>query len=205
MTDRKQMDRPAMAFTFVLGVVLVGASLPFTIQEWPKDPRWNVSWSEDPAGSASAPLSTDGAPVTVQVTATDALVADAIFELTCTDTTGALGQPAQVDWSIEDDDGNVLGGGTDVACAAAEHEVHVVPMPERSSVRAPDEAEGAKEVYAGLDNATVTYTLTVSWSRPDGQVPPLGLPVGAPTLVGEAKLTVNRWVAEVSEDEEVPR
>lgn len=204
-----------MLVTAVLAVVLIAASLPFTIMWWGEGTtEYEVDWEQAEVGSDTAQLT--AAPQTAapaEVRAPNVLVSNVTVTLdNCVDTlgTGNLNAPAQMTWrlSVRHDNGTTetLDQGSfdcadDVNVKIQRAQRPTIGAREVESGSPSDEREAARAAVwdaelLGSLNETATYVLELSSTRGPATIP-LGAP--APSLAVTMTLTVERWEALVQE------
>lgn len=184
------MDKPAVVLSAIIGLVLIGVSLPFLVlDDGEGQDRFEIVWTQGEAGADEGALvMSDTQTFTVTVDA--GLPSNATVQVTCTDgATPPLQPAATVTWELFEGDSTTpidsgsgcavddtlrLGGHPDVASAAA------------------DSAEDAEGIAMGDDLRTVTYRLEVTASRPAA---PGGLPVPPGAFTGTGRLVVDEWIA----------
>jgi hypothetical protein len=218
MTNRREWDLPATMIAVVLGLLIIGASLPFTVQAYcrqngcggepPAVPKqFDVAWQK--VDAASAPLLRldnghhDGTS-SVDVTAT--LVATVQVTAVGCDSdrfNPQLGQkPATITWTLKGGSKPATGHFT---CADLHGPVFLLNLsaPDIGRIDAQDLAAARASLWgkAAPANTTATYTLTASWVRPPSTVePPVPVPggVGATSLNVGLDLKVQKWTAQVT-------
>src|SRR5688572_14370452 len=200
MTDRANMDRPAIAIAATIGVVLILVSALLFMFGPEGEPAggaetFGVSWTQATADDAEGPIGT--AVSTIEVTVADGAPSNITASIEdCTNNNGvpARGNPT-ITWELADDDGNVIDGGT-APCQAAELGTWELDAhPDVGS------AEDQADVWDTNQNRTVTYTLSVSYARAATQTDPL--PQAQPaTFSATARLEVQQWQADLEEGEE---
>lgn len=191
------MDKPAIVLSAIIGLVLIGVSLPFLIlDEGDGQDQFEIMWTQAEAGRDEGAL-VMGSTQTFTVTVEAGLPSNATVEVTCTDgATPPLQPAATVTWELFEGDGTTpidsgsgcavdetvrLGGHPDVATAAA------------------DSAEDAEQVAMGDDLRTVTYRLEVTASRPAATG---GLPVPPGAFSGTGRLVAEEWLATANPETE---
>ena len=208
MPSRSEMDRPATVAAALFGVALIAVSVPFLGSAGGGEAtEYRVSWTSVASESGEAQLAGDSASETVTVNVVDVAPSFAVIEFEpCADTfQPPVQQGAQIAWVLRWESHEESGT---ASCAdAGPIRVEVEAEPDVGSVEAGSVAEARRNAYGSADmNETVSFTLEVTVSRPDGQVPPLPLPVGQPTFAATARLTIEAWTASASEPgQEGPR
>lgn len=223
-----------MSIAIVIGVVLVAASLPFTVAAFCKQEGcgeapaqlkpFNISWSQaSQASPAPAALDTAGAAGSGEASfeVNDALMAGVrIAFVDCTDTfDDRIGQqPASFNYTLSRSSGDgtseVLAAG-DFSCnggspdpASFPRETSLGDHPDVAQVQALNLTDAVHRAWNGTANETAVFTLRLVATRPPAQLGPQplpGLPV-APTRM-QAALTVEgmRWTVQATEHQEAPK
>lgn len=201
MSSRSEMDTPAMVAVVILGLVLIAVSVPFLGSDGGDGTTYSIRWSEEEAGSATAPVGAAGSETTVRVAVTDSLPSNATVAVDCTDgATPPLTQPATISWVLYEG-AEEKGRGTFTCGGTNEETVAQEDHPDVGSAKAGSAADARAEAYASADNETVEYRAVFSWTRPGGT--PLPVPAA---FTGTYSLTIDQWTATAVEpDQEVPR
>lgn len=202
MTSRTDLDRPATVLSASLGVVLIAVSiLLFVFTGAGGGNPYDVSWGEvSAAKSESKTFAGNGqSQQTAPVTTTGDLSNVTINMDSCSDTPAAgTGQPATIQWQLFKD-GKQNATGT-AACAPGKvTSIHLHDHPDVGQVKAGSPGDAQSDVWAGHTNATHTFYLVFSYSRPADTVPVPGLPAASSTFAGRMSLEVTKWVAAVNE------
>jgi hypothetical protein len=209
------MDRPATVTAAILGVVLIGITVPYFAfgGGGGAGATYNISWSQTTAATGTMPVGT-GSQQSLPVVVRDQHVSNVTIEIAgCAD---SAQNPIQADAVLtytlqfenataKDADGQDITG--QATCASAgPFTFELGGHPEVGSVKATSDGEAVKKAWSGATNTTGTYTLQFSWSRPPGTIPPLPLPVGQPVFTGTMGLEVQSWRATANApDQEAPR
>lgn len=204
MTSRAAMDRPATVLTAILGVVLIGASLPWLILDGDSgDKTYTITWDQAFHASGQQNVAVTGQTV-VTVPVNDAIPSNATIEFTpCNDgATAPLQQPATISWSLfEGANVTAIATGTYQCGDDAIEPVALDQHPDVGQVKAGNETEAEEAAEADGVRST-TYRLQVTVSRPATA----GLPLPPPTFTATAKLTIDTWLANANQpSQEVPR
>jgi len=207
MPGRQEWDRPATMIAAVLGLVVLGGSLPFTVHYFPQQAaattagRYDVDWSTSPLGGAAATIA-DGTPTAkavADVTGTIARVVVQVSPEACRDMYRSQLQqsPAQVTWSLDEAANGTsahLGGGQ-FTCQGLGGFPRTFVNASAPDVRA-STSGNATAVAAGVPQQHAVFTLTLSWSRPASPVSPV--PVLQPTFSAQGSVDVLGFVPTVS-------
>ncbi len=212
MTDRNEMEKPAMilAVAIGLGLMVVGVAGIF-LGGVPLE-TYNVSWTAEVATSDTAALAM-GDEVTIPLVASDLYKARLAFTIDCTDNFNAVTEnEAEITWSVVRAEGETLedlASGT-TTCAQMENtevEVQNATHPDLGDKIDAESLEAAQEeLWAAIaaGNETATYTLRVSVDRAPGTIP-IGLPAGGASFSGEAFFSYEAWHVTATETPEVIR
>lgn len=214
MPSRADMDRPASVTAAVLGVVLIGITIPyFAFGGGGGGATYDITWTEGSAGSADTAIGPQNTPQELPLEVVDQLVSNVTIAIAgCADTANPLQQPATLTFELlyenetaADSEGQPIQG-TASCNNDGPFSFKVADRPDIGSVDAPSAEAAVDEAFRGGGNRTGTYILQFSWSRPAGPVPSLPLPVGQPAFTGTMSLEVESWRATANEQgQEVPR
>ncbi|MFA5943982.1 MAG: hypothetical protein WC876_05905 [Candidatus Thermoplasmatota archaeon] len=208
MASRSDMDRPATVTAAVLGLVLIGVTIPYFLFGGDAGATdYTVTWSEAEAGSADEAAGAANTDTLVEVVVTDVQPASAtiLFD-PCTDNAQPpLSSRAQITWTLKEGDLVVASSAAPVDCNAPGP--ITVELGEHSDVgaaTASTASDAEQQAYESEDlNKTASYTLTFRWTRPAGTLP---VPVGTQNIQLGASLTIHSWRATANAaDQEVPR
>lgn len=196
MPSRSEMDMPATVTAFVLGVVLIGASVPFLKSKGPDS--FAISWSEESFGKASAPNApTAGTDAMAMVTVMGRYPSNATITFApCVDPAQPpLQQPATITWSLTKDGQPVAGAKDQTATCANKgpFTVKLGPHPDIGSATGSNATVAGHTAETAGAPANTTYMLTFKWTRPAGATGPLPLP--PPTFGTTGTLEVKVWHA----------
>lgn len=195
MSSRTDMDKPATILAAVIGLVLIGVSLPFLILDGNEGgQRYSIAWAGVPAenGQAQRALSGTGT-VEVPIRFDSIIPSNATIAITCNDTfTAPVQNAATVTWQLERN-GTVVDQGT--GCPSNER-VALGTHPDVGAATA-DSADEAVEAAEGDAAVAAEFVLVVTVARQAS--PGGGLPVGQPTFTGQATLTIEEWSATANE------
>lgn len=215
MPSRADMDRPAMVTAAILGFVLILVTIPYFAfgGGGGGSATYDITWSQASAGAATAPVGS-GSEQSISVVVRDQRVSNATIEVAaCADSAQApLQEDAVLSYTLlyENETAN------DASGQAIEGQITVDDCgpftfalgghPDVGSTDADSMDQAMENAYGDSGNRTGTYTLRFSWDRPDGQVPPLPVPVGQPVFSGTVELEIQSWRATANEQgQEVPR
>lgn len=199
------MDRPATVTTALIGVVLIAVSLPFLIDADGPATTYRITWTEVPLAAADAPFAGQGQTATVPLTTPSALASNITVTMTCADTPGVPARPATVSWTLKEG-ARTLDSGS-MACANDDEvaRINLTAQPDVGSVKAGSQSSAQEKAYEAGENATRSFVLEFSYTRPASQLPG-GLPVGQATIAGRMGLEAESWQATANEaDEEATR
>lgn len=203
MPSRADMDRPASVTAAVLGVVLIGITIPyFVFGDDEGSQEYLITWSESTSGTGQAPSAAAGSPAEASVTVTDRLPSSAVIEFTpCNDgATAPVQQQAAIAWTLFEGT-QQKGQGTASCNDSGPFEVAIDPAPDVASMVASSAEEAQAKAYDAASNETATFRLVFSWSRGGG------LPVGPqPAFSTTGTLEIKEWRATANvPDAEAPR
>mgnify|MGYP001603489408 CR=1 FL=1 len=209
MASRSDMDRPATVTAAVLGLVLIGVTIPYFVFSGDAGATdYTVTWSEATAASAEGPVGTQVSRIEVPVA--NVRVSNLTVEFAaCNDNTvqGLYG-PVTITFRILDGTTAVPGASGTATCGnSGPFQFAVSGRPDIGEASADSAADAVAGVWAdaGDDNRTTTYVLEVSSQRGAGTLP-VTPPAGGPTFSATAVLTVQAWRATANApDQEVPR
>ncbi|MEK6976340.1 MAG: hypothetical protein AABY18_08370 [Candidatus Thermoplasmatota archaeon] len=229
MTSRNDMDKPAMLVTAILAVVLIAASVPFTVLWWGEGTTtYDVDWEESAVGTAKVALTGPGSN-TVEQPVNNLLVSNVTVAVAQDGCSDGLGTPAgfnpnaQMTWKLSVRYANGTtevvkkADGTDATgtfqCSDAPFTVPI-PRHEQPALGArevdADDADGEQTereaARAGVWDADLvgklneTSVYVLELTATRGPTT-FPLPVGAPatTLAVTMTLTVEHWQALLQE------
>jgi hypothetical protein len=198
MTSPSDMDKPAIVLTCLVGVVLIGVSLPFLIWDGNDDgTRYLITWTEAtaPNGEAEDTTLTIGEN-RIPIRFDSIIPSNATISITCNDSaTAPVQNLATVAWELERN-GTVVDQGN--GCPANER-VALGTHPDVGSATA-DSSGQAEDLAEDGGEMAVEYVLVITVTRASGPAGPL--PVGEPTFSGAGSLTVLEWAATANEPAE---
>ncbi|MHB1262692.1 MAG: hypothetical protein ACYC2H_13375 [Thermoplasmatota archaeon] len=203
MPSRADMDRPASVTAAVLGVVLIGITIPyFVFGGGAGETEYAIGWSEATSGTGQAPNAAAGSPAEATVTVTDGLPSTAIVEFpSCNDgATTPLQQQASITWTLFEGT-EQKGQGTASCDNAGPFPVAIDPAPDVASMSAGSADEAVEKAYDAASNETATFRLVFTWTRGGG------LPIGPqPAFSTTGTLEIQEWRATANvPDAEAPR
>lgn len=197
MPSRADMDRPATAAAASLGVVLIAAGVLLFVATAPAAAKtFTIAWTQTaaPGGSKDAPFAGNGQKASVPVTVSGALSNVTVKMAACSDTPGLGGSPAAITYELFKDNKSVAQGSAPCQQGNVKT-LQLHPHPDAGKADGADAAAAETAAYGakGYSNATHTFRLDFSWSRPAGTVPTL--PVGGAQFAGRMGIEVQEWKA----------
>jgi len=207
MPSRADMDRPASVTAAILGVVLIGITIPyFAFGGGAGGDDYAITWSQADAGSKEGPVGTQVSRIEVPVGNVRASNLTVQFD-PCNDNT-VQGLYGDVTITFR-----VLDGTTEVASGTANCDNNgpfafpLEAQPDVGEIAAGSASDALKSLWAANDDAnrTTTYVLEVSSQR-GGSTVPVTPPAGGPSFSATARLEVQAWRATANvPDAEAPR
>lgn len=204
MPSRADMDRPASVTAAILGLVLIGITLPYFLLGGGGggETDYTIGWSEATSGTGQAPSAAAGTAAQATVTVTDRLPSSVVVEFTpCNDgATTPVQQQASIAWTLFEGDAQ-KGQGTASCANSGPFPVELDAAPDVASMSAGSADEAEAKAYDAASNETATFRLVFTWTRAGG------LPIGPqPAFSTTGTLEVKEWRATANvPDAEAPR
>lgn len=198
-----RMDRPAIAMSSSIGLVLIAVGiLLFAATAPAAGQTYRIAWTQATAadGQKDTPFAGNGQKASTTVTVHDGLFSDVTVTMpACSDVPGPLGQPATISWELFKDNVSMGPDGKgQTPCTGGD--VKTLPLHSHADVgteKAASAGAAQAAAYAGdgaYHNATVhVFRLDFTYTRPASPAPPL--PVGGSTLAGRMGIKVQEWKA----------
>lgn len=207
MPSRADMDRPASVTAAVLGLVLIGITIPyFLFGGGGGSQDYAISWSEAEASSKEGPV---GAQVSrIEAPVSDVRASSLTVEFEPCDDNTVQGLYGAVTITFRLLDGTTeIDSGTATCGNSGPFNFPLAAQPDVGEFSADSSAEAIESLWAANRDAnrTTTYVLEVSSQR-GGSTVPVTPPAGGPSFSATARLEVNAWRATANvPDAEAPR